>query len=126
MAQGCKPTVLVVDNDDRVTLALSTRFERLGYRCVPALTGAQAISAFRESDIDIVITDLNMPAGDGIALASEIRKTSDIPIVFMTGFRDVYRRVTRSVANVFIMEKPFDMQRLIDLVEASIEQADRP
>ncbi len=85
-----------------------------------ALTGAQGLSIFREREIALVITDLNMPAGDGITLAKSLRQTSDVPILIITGFHDNYRRELRSIRNVTLMEKPFDSNQLIDLVESEL------
>ena len=114
------PRILIIDNDEGLVAAITARLESMGYQCVTAGTGAQGIAAFREQDIDLVITDLNMPAGDGIVLAMTLRETSDVPIIIVTGFHDEYRRELRSIPNVTLMEKPFDSDQLIDLVEADL------
>lgn len=113
-------SILVVDNDDSLTQAVSTRLMSAGYNCLIAYSGAQALSLFRENDIQLIITDLNMPAGDGVALATQVRKSSSVPIIFVTGFRNAYRRVMRSVPDVTILEKPFRTEELMSLVEISL------
>lgn len=114
------PTILIIDNDEGMVAAVSTRLESLGYRCVTASTGAQGIAAFCEHKIDLVISDLNMPAGDGITLARTLRATSEVPIIIVTGFRDDYRRELRAIPDVTLMEKPFDSNRLVDLIETDL------
>ena len=85
------PTILIIDNDGGMVAAISTRLESMGYRCVTAGTGGQGIAIFREQTIDLVITDLNMPAGDGITLTRTLRETSEVPIIIITGFHDDVR-----------------------------------
>lgn len=114
------PRILIIDNDEGVVAAITARLESMGYQCVTAGTGAQGIAAFRDQDIDLVITDLNMPAGDGVTLARTLREKSDVPIIIVTGFHDEYRSELCSIPSVTLMEKPFDSNQLIDLVEADL------
>ncbi len=117
------PTILIVDNDDGMVAALSTRLEQSGYSVVTAGTGAQGLAMFESHEPDLVITDLNMPAGDGITLAHRVRSKSDAPIIIVTGFRDEYREELRSVAHVSILRKPFETNDLLDLVEMELSLA---
>jgi DNA-binding response OmpR family regulator len=120
MSTSQGPTLLIVDNDDGLRAALAARLAAHGYRCITACSGAQALSLFQEQEVQFVITDLNMPAGDGVALATEIRRRSDVPIMFITGFRDAFKRVMRSVKDVLILQKPFDPQELVSLIETTL------
>lgn len=115
----CMGTILVIDNDEGVIAALSTRLESMGYVCKTAQTGAQGLDAF-DSDVDLVVTDLNMPTLDGIGLVTKIRKQSDVPIIVMTGFRKEYARTLRRVANVTVLEKPFNLNNFLELIEMDI------
>lgn len=120
MSRESRPSILIIDNDDGLVTALSTRLGHLGYECVTASTGAQGLAAFSARPFDLVITDLNMPSGDGVALTTTIRRTSDVPIVIVTGFHADYRRDVRAIENICVVEKPFDSARLIELVEAEL------
>ena len=114
------PTILIIDNDEGMVAAITARLESIGYCCVTAGSGAQGVAAFRDNDIDLVVTDLNMPAGDGLTLARTLRKSSDVPIIIVTGFHDEYRRELRTLRNVTLMEKPFDSRQLVELIEADL------
>lgn len=114
------PTVLIIDNDEGMVAAIQIRLESMGYRCVTAATGAQGIAAFREQNIDVVITDLNMPTGDGITVARTLRAMSGVPIIVVTGFHDEYQRELRATPNITLMEKPFDFDHLLDLLETDL------
>ncbi|HWB20057.1 MAG TPA: response regulator [Phycisphaerales bacterium] len=115
-----RPTLLVIDNDENLVSGLCTRFESLGYRCLTASSGAQGLSLFRSTKVDVVMTDLNMPAGNGVALAKAIREISIAPIIIVTGFHDDYNRELRSVTDVTVLKKPFRFQQLREIVEADL------
>ena len=114
------PAVLIIDNDEGLLSAIATRIESLGYRCVTARTGAQGLDEFRSDDIDLVITDMNMPVLDGAGVIEQIRKTRDTPIIVVTGFKDEYTPLIKSMHEVQVIEKPFSSQDLIDVVETEI------
>lgn len=114
------PRILIIDNDEGVVAAITARLESMGYQCVTAGTGAQGIAVFRDQDIKLVITDLNMPAGDGVVLTRTLRETSDVPIIIVTGFHDEYRGELSFIPSVTLLEKPFDSNDLIDIVETEL------
>jgi CheY-like chemotaxis protein len=108
--------VLVVDNDDAVTRLLALRLEDAGYACHTAACGSQALAIFQARPVDVVVTDLNMPNGDGATLVSSIRQRSDVPIIVLTGFSDELRAGVRG-KGVTLLRKPFDAHAIIDLIE---------
>jgi two-component system cell cycle response regulator len=67
------PTVLVVDDDQLVLAHLRTVVEADGYQVLTALGGAEALEKLDRFPISIVVTDLNMPAMDGLDLCRRIR-----------------------------------------------------
>lgn len=119
-----KATILVVDNDDGMAAALSTRLEYEGFNCVLAGSGSQGYMAFLEQDIDLVISDLNMPMGDGVTLAGRIREKSDVPIVFVTGFERDYIEELMDINNVTVLSKPFHLGHLLEVVDLELALAD--
>lgn len=120
MERTTEGTILVIDNDESLLAVLERRLEHLGYRCDTAACGAQGIAGFDPDRHDLVVTDLNMPGGDGVALARAIREVSDVPIVVVTGYRDAFRTRVRAVPGLTVMEKPFDFNDLVDVVDAEI------
>jgi len=123
MTNSPTPRILIVDNDERITRALANRLANLGYECVTASNGTEALLAFRAREADLVITDLNMPAGDGIGLTEALREESGVPIIVITGFQAAYRRRLERFENIAVLEKPFDSSDLMDLVEAELVMA---
>jgi DNA-binding response OmpR family regulator len=126
MNSSDKRTILVIDDDADLTRALTKRLGSMGYRCVAAASGAQGLAEFRAGPIDLVISDLNMPGGDGVALAETIRRASDVPIIFVTGFRADFKRRLRHIENVTTLQKPFDSRDLIDLITTTLGETPAP
>ncbi|MFK7958944.1 MAG: response regulator [Phycisphaerales bacterium] len=111
------PTVLVVDNDEAMSTALRTRIESAGYRVLEAHGGQEALEMFEHQNVDAVVTDLAMPAGNGIQLARHLREISYVPIIVLTGFQPEYRRELRHLQEVTVLRKPCSSSDLLDTLE---------
>lgn len=123
MSTDSSHSILIVDNDPNVVGALKARLGGLGYRCLGACCGAQALALFERDPADLVISDLNMPQGDGASLASALRRVSSVPIILISGFKDAYRKTLRGVPDVSFLHKPFETTELVSLVAASLAVA---
>jgi DNA-binding response OmpR family regulator len=85
--------ILVVDDDPRIRQMLTRYFEGEGYRVTTVGDGLE-MSAMKPDDFDAVLLDLSLPGGrDGLDLARDIRATSDVPIMMLTGRDDVVDRI---------------------------------
>jgi len=117
-----RPIILLVEDypDSRQMLALL--LEGMDYRVLPAATGKEALNAARNNDIDLVLTDFNLPDMTGPTVVRYIRKLNDrlahIPIVMLTAFDgDEYRVLAAEAGcNAFLTKPPdFDLlKRTID------------
>lgn len=86
--------ILVVDDDPRIRQMLARYFEGEGYRVTTVADGVEMDVAMRQNNIDAVLLDLSLPGGrDGLDLARDIRATSDVPIMMLTGRDDVVDRI---------------------------------
>lgn len=114
------PAILIIDNDEGLLAAISSRLELMGFRCITARTGAQGLSEFEGDRIDLVITDMNMPSLDGMGVIKQVREKCDTPIIVVTGFKQAYVSALSEMHDIQIIEKPFHSQDLIDAVESEI------
>jgi DNA-binding NtrC family response regulator len=78
-----KYSVLVVDDDTLVREVLVETITRVGYECLAAHSGEEAMAKFNDRSIDIVLSDLKMREMDGLALLENIRKLSPETLVVM-------------------------------------------
>lgn len=86
--------ILVVDDDPRIRQMLARYFEGEGYRVTTVADGVEMDVAMRQNNIDAILLDLSLPGGrDGLDLARDIRATSDVPIMMLTGRDDVVDRI---------------------------------
>ena len=107
--------VLVVDDNEDIRETLALILSGCGYRCESAKNGVEAMQRVRRARFDAVVTDLEMPEMDGIALTRELRQSfTNLPVMIMTGHSDDDHRETafRAGAREFL-GKPFDFHGLI-------------
>lgn len=109
--------VLVVD-DNRINARVAAKaVERIGHVALTTLSGAEALDAMRDENVDLVLTDVQMPEMDGVELARRIRAgeagPSSVPIVALTahGTRDDRDRCLAAGMNIYLV-KPLDIEAL--------------
>ena len=108
-------SILVVDDSEAVRDTVSVILSVCGYQCESAKNGVEAMQRVRQRRFDAVVTDLEMPEMNGLALTSEIRQHfSSLPVMIMTGHTDDDSRESafRAGAREFL-SKPFDVPDLI-------------
>jgi DNA-binding response OmpR family regulator len=76
--------ILVVDDEGSFRQILKMSLTRVGYQVTTACTGRAAVEEFRRNEYDLILLDVMMPEMDGLEVCTEIRKTSDVPIVMLT------------------------------------------
>jgi nitrogen-specific signal transduction histidine kinase len=113
---GGGETILLVEDETQVRELAYTMLTRLGYRVMLAQNPAEAlrVSAGFSGQIDLLLTDVVMPGGNGSDLAREITAARPgIPVLFMSGYTDnviVRQGVLR--AETPFLQKPFTAENL--------------
>ena len=85
---GSSPTILVVDDELAVLNLVQLILETAGYSVRAASNPQQALAFFQNRDcsIDLLLTDINMPAIGGLELAGRVSEIAPrVPVLFMTG-----------------------------------------
>ena len=109
-------TILLADDDRVQTLMLSTRLKAKGFKVIVAYDAIQAWMAAIRTPPDVIILDIQMPGGTGIAVLNQLKaspKTSQIPVIVLSGSIDpeMVSRVKGLGADEFL-PKPVDLDRL--------------
>jgi PAS domain S-box-containing protein len=112
-ADASKARILIVDDDERTQLAVSTVLADLGQTLVIAGSGEEALKHLLHDDFAVILLDLHMPGIDGYETAAMIRarkRTRHIPILFLTAvFRDTTHLLQAySAGAVDMVFKPVD------------------
>lgn len=122
--QGIQPskyTILVVDDEVDLREAIAFDFKRKGFSVLEAESGESALLRVREARIDLIVSDIRMPNGDGLFLLAEVRKLSQsIPLIFVTGYSDVAIEECLSRGALAVIPKPFDRKFLMDAVLSAL------
>ncbi|MEO6910293.1 MAG: response regulator transcription factor, partial [Edaphobacter sp.] len=115
--------ILVVDDEPQITRVLRSSLISNGYAVEIASDGVSALEKLIDWSPDMVITDISMPRMDGVALCSEIRAKSDIPILVLS-VRDQEGSKVKALdagADDYVT-KPFSIQELLARVRAHMRR----
>src|SRR5436853_6812887 len=115
--------ILVVDDDRDVAERGATVLAEAGHEVKTITDSRQAMAAFGEFQPDLVTLDVLMPSVDGISLCLELRRNSDVPVLFLSAKDDPPDRVVglRIGADDYL-GKPFDNDELAARVEALLRR----
>lgn len=76
--------ILICDDEKDIVNALKIYLSDPSYTIFEAYDGAEALALVKNEDIHLVLTDIMMPVRDGISFVSELRKTSNIPVILLS------------------------------------------
>ncbi|HEX4491097.1 MAG TPA: response regulator transcription factor [Acidimicrobiia bacterium] len=122
MEQG---TILVVDDETNIAALVDLYLTREGYRVVQAASGAAALEAVDRSRPRLVVLDVGLPDIDGLEVCRRLRRSSNIPVIFLTA-RDgeVDRILGLELGADDYITKPFSPAELVARVKAVLRRVD--
>jgi two-component system chemotaxis response regulator CheY len=113
--------VMTVDDSRTMREMVAFALRKAGFEVSEAEDGRKALDALQATPVDVVITDLNMPNMDGVALIRALRADSRwraTPILMLTTEADANKKAEgRSAGATGWIVKPFDPERLVDVVK---------
>jgi DNA-binding response OmpR family regulator len=111
--------ILAVDDDQGVRFTLAMTLERAGFQVIEAEDGEQAARIIKHESVDLIITDLDMPRTDGLALMTSLRsKGVNTPIILQTASVIMDEAKALAAGATAFMEKPLDPDELIAVIES--------
>ena len=120
-------TILVVDDEPRISRLVCDYLDQAGYRAVEAGDGPSALEAFRGHQPDLVVLDLGLPGLDGLDVIRRLRAFSRVPIIILSARSDETDRVVglELGADDYVV-KPFGPKELVARVRAMLRRAESP
>ena len=117
--------LLVVDDKEMMRDSVATMLSRQGHSVVAGSSCAQALEKIAQRSFDCIITDLQMPEGDGLELLAAIRGHDEqVPVIFMTAYGTVETAVSAMKHGAFdYLTKPFTGDELRVTVDRALEHA---
>ena len=114
-------TILAVDDSATMREMVAFVLESAGYRVIEAEDGAQGLDRATATNVDLVITDQNMPNMDGLTLVRSLRELRDyksVPILLLTTeSSDSMKQQGRAAGATGWLVKPFDPATLLEVVQ---------
>lgn len=112
-----KKVILVADDSATIRKFVSFSLNVRGYDIISVSDGMEALEKLPQNNVDLIITDLNMPNVDGFELIKKIRSNeeyADIPIIILSSLssQDEVSKGLSAGANSYLI-KPFDPNRIL-------------
>jgi two-component system, OmpR family, response regulator len=116
--------ILVVDDEPHIREVITFALERTGMATVTARNGAEALQMLRRGSIDLIVLDVGMPEMDGLEVCRQVRKTSEVPILFLSARDEEIDRVLGlEIGGDDYVTKPFSPRELVARVNVILKRA---
>lgn len=122
-------TIALVDDDRNILTSVSIALEAEGYKVRTYNDGAEALRNLAQSMPDLVILDIKMPRLDGMETLSRLRRTSNVPVIFLTSKdEEIDEMLGLKMGADDYIKKPFSQRLLIERIRAVLRrsEANRP
>ena len=118
-------TILVVDDELKITRLLRDYLQQAGFRVLTATDGPAALTVARAERPDMIVLDLGLPGLDGLDVTRTLRKSSDVPIIMLTArAEEADRIVGLELGADDYLVKPFSPKELVARVRAVLRRVD--
>ena len=121
------PLALLIDDSREIRVFLKAALEREAYEVLEAADGPQALKILEHLDPSIILLDLMLSGESGLNLIPKIRKSSDAPIVILSGKDNLMDMVIGLEAGADdYINKPFRIQEVMARIKAHVRRYKRP
>jgi len=119
--------ILVADDDGHIREVVRFALAQAGYEVVEARDGREAIDRLAAGGIDLVVLDILMPEADGLEVCRRVRRTSEVPIIFLSSKDDELDRVLGlELGADDYLSKPFSPRELLARIRAVLRRLREP
>lgn len=119
--------ILVADDDLHIREVISFALEKADMRVTLAEDGRQVLTQAHEHCFDLIVLDINMPEYDGLEVCKELRKTSDVPILFLSSRDDEIDRILGlEIGGDDYVTKPFSPRELVARINTILKRLQPP
>ncbi len=116
-------TIALVDDDRNILASVSMTLEAEGFAVRTYTDGAEALKALTAQPVDLAILDIKMPRMDGMELLERLRRSTQLPVIFLTSKDDEVDEIMglRMGADDYI-KKPFSQRLLIERIRTLLRR----
>lgn len=111
--------VMIVDDDAGIRDMLGLALEDEGFTVTTAESGERALAILRDTPVDLIISDVRMPHGDGTFLLDAVRRVNPrVPVfILMSGFTDLTESEALARGADAFFHKPYRLEELLEALE---------
>lgn len=119
--------IALIDDDQNILTSVSMLLEEEGYEVLTYNDGLSGLQGVLKEQVSLVVLDIKMPRMDGLEMLQELRKKSNVPVIFLTSKEDEIDELCglRMGADDYI-KKPFSPNLLIARIKVLIRRTDSP
>ncbi len=116
--------ILIADDDAQIRDVLRIALGQAGFAVAEAADGRAALEAAHSLNPDLIVLDIGMPEMDGLSVCRELRKVSQVPVLFLTAQADEIDRVVGlELGADDYVSKPFSPRELVARVRAIVKRS---
>ncbi len=120
-----KNNVFLIDDDKNILTSISMLLENEGYKVSTFSDGESGLKAILENSPDIAVVDIKMPRLDGIELLKKLRRTSNMPVIFLTSKdTEIDELLGLKVGADDYITKPFSQNILMERIRILIKRTE--
>lgn len=117
-------SILVVDDEPHIREVIAFACDHAGMKTAQARDGREALAAVRRGGIDLVVLDVGMPGMDGLEVCRQIRRSSDLPILFLSARDEEIDRVLGlEIGGDDYVTKPFSPRELVARIRSILKRS---
>jgi two-component system OmpR family response regulator len=115
--------ILIVDDEGHIREVIRVALKKSGMDVIEARDGKEALLRFAADRPDLIVLDIGMPEFDGLDVCREIRKTSDVPILFLSARdEEIDRILGLEIGGDDYVTKPFSPRELVARVNVILRR----
>lgn len=119
-----KNNILIIDDDDDLSFVITDMLEGYGYKVTSAVTAEEAFDLLGERTYDLILLDINLPDSTGFEICKELRKVSNVPVIFASARTSESDRISGfDIGGDDYLPKPYSMAELISRIKALLRRA---
>lgn len=116
-------TILIADDDPHIREVLQFALEKAGFAVAVAAHGKEALNYARSHNVDCIVLDITMPEMDGLEVCRQLRKQSEVPILFLSSRdEEIDRIIGLEIGGDDYVTKPFSPRELVARVQAILKR----
>jgi two-component system, OmpR family, response regulator ChvI len=118
-------SITLVDDDRNILTSISIALEAEGYKVSTYTDGAAALEAMTARQPDLAVLDIKMPGMDGMELLNRLRRTSSVPVIFLTSKdEEIDEMLGLKMGADDYIRKPFSQRLLIERIRAVLRRTE--